>query len=295
MSTPSIDIQRKTEVLLEALPYIQQFRDSVFVVKYGGSFMDDPDPAVRSRVATDVVFLSAVGIRVVVVHGGGKSISRAIAASGATPVFRDGLRVTDQATIQVVEQTLNHEVNLEICEMIQHLGGRPLGIFGNRVLRARKLTHDQDGNPIDLGFVGEVTSVDSAPIHRALAEGYTPIISPLSSGPDGVIYNTNADIAASKLATALRARRLVYLSDVPGLLADPSDPGTLISTLLSSQVSGYQKKGVISKGMVPKINSAVEALQQGVRRVHLIDGRVPHSLLLEIFTDRGVGTEIVSD
>ncbi len=288
-----MDIQTKTEVLLEALPYIQRFRSSVFVVKYGGSFMDDPDPEVRSRVATDLVFLSSVGIHLVVVHGGGKAISRAMARSGIQPVFRNGLRVTDEPTIRIVEQTLNRQVNLDICEMIQRRGGRPLGIIGNRVLETRKLTVGEKGEAIDLGFVGEVLSVDTRPIERALSEGYMPIISPIGMDREGRSYNTNADIAASRVAAALHARRLVFLSDVPGLLRDPSNTDTLISTLRVSEVEAYKDSGVIAEGMRPKIDSGVHALCEGVRRVHLIDGRVPHSLLLEIFTDRGIGTEIV--
>lgn len=288
-----MDIQTKTEVLLEALPYIQRFRGSVFVVKYGGSFMDDPNPEVRSRVATDLVFLASVGIHVVVVHGGGKAISRAMAASGIQPAFRNGLRVTDEATIRIVEQTLNREVNLDICEMVQRRGGRPLGIIGNRVLETRKLTVGDDGKAVDLGYVGEVLSVDTRPIQRALGEGYMPIISPIGMDREGRSYNTNADIAASRVAAALHARRLVFLSDVPGLLRNPADHGSLISTLRVSEVDAYKDSGVIAEGMRPKIDSGVHALCEGVRRVHLIDGRVPHSLLLEIFTDQGIGTEIV--
>ncbi len=283
----------KAQVLLEALPYIQTFRGSTFVVKYGGSFMDDPDPEVRARVAIDIVFLAAVGIHVVVVHGGGKAISRSMEKAGLKPVFADGLRVTDEETMAVVKRTLNKEVNADICQMIESNLGKPHGMHGDTVLACSKLERDDAGNRIDLGLVGEVTEVKVKLIKKALQDGCTPVISPVAEGLDGKTYNVNADLAAARVASALRARRLVFMSDVPGLLRDPSDPSSLISTLKISEVDGLKQEGVIAKGMVPKITGAIRALQEGVHRVHFIDGRMPHSLLLEIFTDKGVGTEIV--
>lgn len=283
----------KARVLLEALPYIQNFRGSTFVVKYGGSFMDDPDPEVRARVAFDIVFLAAVGIHVVVVHGGGKAISRSMAEAGLEPVFADGLRVTDEKTMSVVKRTLNKEVNADICKMIQDKKGKPLGMHGDTILACKKLERDEEGNKVNLGMVGEISEVKVKLIKKALREGVTPIISPVAEGLDGKAYNINADLAAARVASALRARRLVFMSDVPGLLEDPTNPQSLISTVKISEVDGLKKRKVIDRGMLPKMNGAIRALRDGVHRVHFIDGRMPHSLLLEIFTDKGVGTEIV--
>lgn len=292
VDTSSIDVPTKAEVLVEALPYIQRFRGSTFVIKFGGSFMDEP--GARAQVATDAVFLAAVGVKVVLVHGGGKAISRAMEEAGLKPVFKNGFRVTDAEAVEIVGKTLDGETNLSICETIQAKYGRPIGIPGRKVLKAKKMTRDAEGNEIDLGFVGEVTDVDARAIIRALEQGYTPVVSPTACDKEGQLYNVNADIAAGNIAAALNARRLVYLCDVPGLLRDPKDPSTLISTLYSDDVDGLKKEGVISSGMAPKVDSAVAALRSGVRRAHFIDGRVPHSILVEIFTDKGIGTEIVS-
>jgi acetylglutamate kinase len=287
------EITAKAEVLLEALPYIQDFRGSTFVVKYGGSFMDDPNPAARERVAHDIAFLAAVGINVVVVHGGGKAITRAMETSGLKANFINGLRVTDEATIAVVKKTLDEVVNRDVCDAIGNARGKPKGMSGDSVLVCEKLAVDDEGNPVDLGYVGDVTEVKVKLIKKEIAEGFIPIISPVAEGLDNKPYNINADVAAGRVASALRARRLVYMSDVPGLLSDPKNPESLISTLRTSQVDDLKKKGVIDKGMRPKVQSAVRALQEGVQRVHFIDGRLAHSLLLEIFTDKGIGTEIV--
>ncbi len=287
------EITAKAKVLLEALPYIQDFRGSTFVVKYGGSFMDDPNPEVRNRVAYDIAFLAAVGINVVVVHGGGKAITRAMAESGLKSNFINGLRVTDEATVQIVKRTLDEIVNRDVCDAITLARGKPAGLPGDSVLICEKLTVDDDGNNVDLGYVGDVTEVKVKVIKKEILEGAIPVISPVAEGFDGKPYNVNADTAAGRVASALRARRLVYMSDVPGLLADPKDLDSLISTLKISQVDELKKRGVIDKGMRPKVASAIRALQEGVQRVHFIDGRLPHSLLLEIFTDKGIGTEIV--
>ena len=284
----------KAQVLLEALPYIQRFHDSVFVVKYGGSFMDSDDPEVRERVAADIVFLNSVGIKVVVVHGGGKAITRAMAKTNIVPQWRNGIRVTDAETIKIVENTLNNEINTDICAMIAKRKGNALGMPGNLVNLCEKMTaKDENGTIVDLGFVGDIKSVKTKLIKKALAEGKIPVISPIALDENDQPYNTNADAAASAVASALKARRLVFMSDVPGLLADPKDPSSLISTLRVHEVPRLKKEGIISAGMIPKVDSAVRALQSGVRRVHFIDGRTPHSLLLEIFTDKGVGTEIL--
>ncbi len=287
------EVTAKAEVLLEALPYIQDFRGSTFVIKYGGSFMDDPDPVARARVAYDLAFLAGVGINVVVVHGGGKAITKAMASSGLKANFVNGLRVTDEATIAVVKKTLDDVVNKDVCEAIASAKAKPKGMSGDSVLVCQKLTTDDDGNTVDLGYVGDVTEVKVKLIKKEIAEGFVPVISPVAEGYDGKPYNVNADLAAGRVASALRARRLVYMSDVPGLLSNPPDPESLISTLKTTQVEELKKKGIIDKGMRPKVQSAIRALQEGVQRVHFIDGRLSHSLLLEIFTDKGIGTEIV--
>lgn len=288
------EIISKAAVLVEALPYVQTFRGSTFVIKYGGSFMDDPDPEIRARVAGDIAFLSAVGIHAVVVHGGGKAISRAMESKGLQAKWVNGLRYTDGETVKVVQNVLSRQVNGEVCEMLQVRKDRPLGIPGENVLQCERMETDSDGNEVDLGYVGNVTTVKAKIIKKAIKDGYTPVISPVAVDEDGQTYNVNADAAAACVASALRARRLVYMSDVPGLLADPNNLNTLISTLKVSQVEKLKKNGTISAGMVPKIDSAIQALDAGVHRVHFIDGRLPHSLLLEIFTDTGIGTEIVN-
>jgi len=255
--------------------------------------MDDPDPAARIRVAYDIAFFAAVGINVVVVHGGGKAITKAMESSGLTPTFDKGMRVTDEAAIAIVKQTLDEVVNKEVCEALAATKAKPKSMPGSSVLVCQKLTVDDDGNPVDLGYVGEITEVKIKLIKKEITEGFIPVISTVAEGYDGKPYNVNADVVAGRIASALRARRLVYMSDVPGLLSNPADPTSLISTLKIGQVDDLKKKGVIDKGMRPKILSAVRALEEGVQRVHLIDGRLAHSLLLEIFTDTGIGTEIV--
>ncbi len=289
-----LDVTTKAAVLLEALPYIQRFRDAIFVVKYGGAFMDDADPAVRTRVATDIAFLHAAGIKVVVVHGGGKAITRALADAKVSTQFQNGLRVTDADTVKVVDHTLNKVVNLDICEILQAKNARPLSIPGNNILVCEKKKVELNGETLDLGFVGETHTVKTKVIKKALNDGYIPIISPIACDEEGQVYNTNADAAAGRVAAALRARRLVYLCDVPGLMRDMNRPESLISSLNINEVEDLLLNGTISQGMIPKTDSAVKALLSGVHRVHFIDGEQPHSLLLEIFTDQGVGTEIVN-
>ena len=284
----------KAATLLEALPYIQRFRSHTFVVKYGGSFMDSPDPSVRSGVARDVVFLEAVGINPVVVHGGGKAITRAMESAGLKAQFVQGQRITDQAAVDVVERVLSREINPEIVRIINDLGGKAKGFSGTEIFACRKLwLTDERGGKADIGFVGEVTGVNVDPIRECIRRSITPVISPTARGEDGKIYNCNADIAAAQAAIALKARRLVFMSDVPGLMRDPQNPATVIATLRSAEVDGLKVAGIIDKGMIPKVNSAVEAVKAGVEKVSFVDGRTNHSVLLEIFTDAGVGTEVV--
>lgn len=280
------DLINKADVLLEALPYIQRFRSSTFVVKYGGSFMDSTDPKVRTSVAADIVFLEAAGINPVVVHGGGKAITRAMEKAGIQARFVHGLRVTDEASMRIVEDVLANVINRDIIEMIQKLGGKARGFSGKEVFRCRRFDSQ-------LGYVGDVTGVEVDAVRKCLRSSVTPVISPIGLGEDGHAYNINADVAAAKLAMAIGARRLVFMSDVPGLLRDPRDPATLISHLAVKEVDELKAAGVIDKGMIPKVDSAVEAVTAGVHRVHFVDGRIPHSVLLEIFTDQGIGTEVV--
>jgi len=280
--------KRKASILVEALPYVRRFRGSIFVVKYGGSFMDSPDPAIRAGVAQDLVFLNFVGIRVVVVHGGGKAVTRELESRGLEAKFVNGLRITDSNAIEVVDQILNGTVNEEVASFVASHDCDVQRIAGKQVLRCRKLEQDPD-----LGFVGEIKEVETDLILEALDAGKMPILSSTGSDDSGQCYNVNADTAAARVAMALGARRLVYLSDVPGLLRNPEDPESLLSSLPVHQVQPLKEEGVIAQGMLPKVNSAVDALKSGVNRVHFIDGRLAHSILLEIFTDQGIGTEIV--
>ncbi|MCX7722610.1 MAG: acetylglutamate kinase [Verrucomicrobiae bacterium] len=288
------DLIAKAATLLEALPYIQRFRSQTFVIKYGGSFMDSPDPEVRTGVARDIVFLEAVGINPVVVHGGGKAISRAMEAAGLKPKFVQGLRVTDRATVELVEQVLSREINPEIVRAIEQFGGKARGFSGTEIFTCRKFRpKTASGEELDIGFVGDVIGVNTEPLRECIRRNVTPVISPTARGEDGQVYNCNADVAAAQAAIALKAKRLVFMSDVPGLLRDPSDPNSVIPHLQVGEVEELKMAGVIDAGMIPKIDSGVAALKAGVEKVSLVDGRVPHAVLLEIFTDEGVGTEIV--
>jgi acetylglutamate kinase len=285
----------KANVLLEALPYLLRFRGETFVVKYGGSFMDSPDPAVRQGVARDIVFLAAAGILPVVVHGGGKAITRAMEKSGLKPSFIQGRRVTDEATMEVVERVLSREINAEVVGAINQLGGNARGFPGSDIFTARKLwLRDADGAKLDAGFMGEAASVKTAPLRACLRRSLTPVCSPTARSRDGRLYNCNADAAAARMAIALRACRLIFMSDVPGVMRDPKDPSTVIPRLRAGEARALKKSGIIDKGMIPKVDAALAAIGAGVRKVSLVDGRVPHAILLEIFTDKGIGTELIA-
>jgi acetylglutamate kinase len=288
------DLIIKAETLLEALPYIQKFSGATFVVKYGGSFMDSPDANVRNGVARDIVFLEAVEINPIVVHGGGKAITRAMEKAGLKADFVQGQRVTNEATVKIVDDVLSREINPEIVKTINALGGKAKSLAGTDIFTCKKLlVEGGDGRKIDIGFVGEVTGVNTKPLLDCIKRGITPVISPTACGVDGKIYNCNADVAAAQAAIALKAKRLVFMSDVPGLLRNASKPDSVISHLKTDEAAVLKKSGVIDKGMIPKVDSAVAAIQSGVEKVSFVDGRVPHAVLLEIFTDEGVGTEIV--
>lgn len=287
------DLISKAATLLEALPYIQKFSGATFVIKYGGSFMDSPDPIVRYGVARDIVFLEAVEINPVVVHGGGRAISRALEVAGLKSTFVQGQRVTDEASVEVVEHVLSREINPEIVKTLNELSGQARGFSGTEIFTCRKLCPGPDGGRLDLGLVGEVTKVNTGPLRECIEQGITPVISPTARGEDGRIYNCNADVAAAQAAIALRAKRLVFMSDVPGLMRDPKDIATVIPHLRIDEVDALKKAGVIDQGMIPKVDSAVAAIKSGVDKVSFVDGRVQHAVLLEIFTDAGAGTEIV--
>ena len=285
----------KAAALLEALPYIQKFSGATFVIKYGGSFMDSPDPDIRNGVARDIVFLEAVEINPVVVHGGGKAITRAMENAGLKSSFIQGQRVTDEATVKIVDEVLSREINPEVVAAINSSGGLARGFAGPDIFKCRKIQmNGLEGRALDLGYVGEVIQVNTAPLLDCIEKGITPVISPTARGQDGKIYNCNADVAAAQVALALKARRLVFMSDVPGLLKNPADPQSLISHLQIEQVAALKRNGVIDKGMIPKIDSAVAAINAGVEKVSIVDGRIQHAVLLEIFTDAGVGTEVVN-
>ncbi len=287
------DLISKADVLLEALPYLQRFRGETFVIKYGGSFMDSPDPAGRNGVARDIVFLEAAGIKPVVVHGGGKAITRAMDAAGLKAEFVMGMRVTDEAAVGVVDRVLSREINPEVVAAINSFQGRARGFAGTDIFTCRRLLLDgTDGKALDIGFVGEVTGVRTASLLECIQQGITPVISPTARGADGKVYNCNADVAAAQAAIALKARRLVFMSDVPGLMRDPKDPATVMPRVGAGEVDELKRSGIVDQGMIPKVDSAVAAIKAGVEKVSFVDGRVPHAVLLEIFTDQGVGTEV---
>jgi len=286
---------QKASVLIEALPHIQRFRGETVIVKFGGSSMDNPD--VVRDILEDIAFMSCVGLRPVIVHGGGKAINARMKEKGLQATFVKGLRGTDPETLQIVEQVLNREVNPELVSILNGFGCKARGIHGEDIITVRKhVAEDPDtGTALDWGLVGEITGVDVEPVKAYLEADITPIITPLGADAARQIYNINADAAAAGLAERLQARKLVFLSDVPGLLADPKDRNSLMSTLHLSEVESLIERGIIGGGMLPKISGALKALKAGVRKTHIIDAALPHSLLLELFTDKGVGTEIVND
>lgn len=274
---------RKEDVLVEALPYIQQFEHTTFVIKYGGAAMEEE--ALKQSVAQDVTLLRKIGIDVVVVHGGGKEITALSNQLRLETKFVNGRRYTDEQTRDVVQMVLAGLINKDIVRRINMHGGRAVGLSGidASLLTAKRYEEH------DLGFVGEVTGVNAALIRNLLTDGYLPVIAPLGVDEAGTVYNINADIAAGEIAAALEAVKLVYLSDIEGVKAN----GILLSHLTEDDARTFISSGQISGGMIPKVESALKALRAGVQKVHIIDGRVPHGLLLEIFTKEGIGTEIV--
>ena len=273
----------KAAVLVEALPYMQNFRGKTFLIKVGGSAMEDKD-LVR-KLMRDIVFMEVVGINPVLVHGGGKAISKAMQDAGLEAKFVNGLRITDEAAIAIVEQTLSREVNPGLVEMLKSFGGRAFGVSGREVFTAERVP--------ELGCVGKVSACDTDIIHAFVASENVPVVSPVASEvATGSPLNVNADLAASALAAELKADKLIYLSDVLGVMRDPADAESLIHTVTAKETETLIDEEVITGGMIPKVRSATEALGRGVGKIHLIDGRIPHSLLLEVFTKGGIGTEI---
>ena len=283
----------KADVLVEALPYIQRFRNSIMVIKFGGSAMEDAELVAGAM--RDVVMLEAIGIRPVVVHGGGKAISAELKKRNIPTRFVNGLRYTCERTIEVVDDVLHNQVNKNLVKLGEEAGGKLRGVSGKQVLKAKKTLskNPETGELEEVGFVGEVVGVNTCLIMDALNHGFIPVVTPLGKGDDGQIYNINADTAACQVAAALFARKLVFISDVPGILSDKDDESSVIATIRTDEIDTLIRSKVLSGGMLPKIAGCVSALNAGINKVHLIDGRIKHSLLLEIFTGNGVGTQIV--
>ncbi|MBK1791164.1 acetylglutamate kinase [Persicirhabdus sediminis] len=288
-------VTNKASVLIEALPYLQSFRGHTFLIKMGGSAMDNPE--LVQKVMRDIVFLEVAGVNPVVVHGGGKAISAAMKESGLDAQFIGGFRVTSPEAINIVEKTLSGTINPGLVNMIRQFGGKAAGVPGTDVFIGERIKgKNDDGEMVDIGRVGQAVGCQLERMHDALKSDIVPVISPLASElGTGKPLNVNADLAAAALAKELRATKLIYLSDVPGLMQDPSKPETLIPSINRKKAAELMADGTISGGMIPKISSALDALSAGVGKVHFIDGRTPHSLLLEIFTKSGIGTEIISE
>jgi acetylglutamate kinase len=291
--THDSDYIRKAEatrvrVLSEALPYIQQFTGRTVVVKYGGAAMKDS--TLKDKVIRDVVFLACVGLRPVVVHGGGPEINSWLGKLGIEPQFKNGLRVTDAATMDVVEMVLVGRVNKELVSLINRAGGKAVGLCGKdgNLIKARP-----DGRE-GIGFVGEVSSVDTKLVESLVNSGYIPVVSSVAADETGQAYNINADTVAGEIAAALGAEKLILLTDTAGILENYKDPSTLIPKVSIQDARQLIDKGIVAGGMIPKVNCCVRSLAQGVRAAHVIDGRIPHALLLEIFTDEGIGSMIVA-
>lgn len=285
-------VTTKAATLIEALPYLQAFRGQTFLIKMGGSAMENPE--LVKKVMRDIVFLEVVGINPVIVHGGGKAISAAMKEAGLQAEFIGGFRVTSPEAIEIVEKTLSNELNPGLVDMLREFGGKAVGVPGTDVFIGERIKGTNDaGEKVDIGRVGQVVGSQKARMQEALDAEIVPVISPLASElGTGKPLNVNADLAAAALAKDLRAAKLIYLSDVPGLMKDPSDAETLIASINPEQAASLMADGTISGGMIPKVNSALDALKNGVEKVHFIDGRQGHSLLLEIFTKSGIGTEI---
>lgn len=282
-----IDYDIRANVMVEALPYLQEYNDKVVVVKYGGNAMTND--ALKQAVMQDIVLLSLVGIKVVLVHGGGPEINAMLKKINKPSEFVNGLRYTDEETIDIVQMVLAGKVNKDLVMLLQRAGGKAMGMCGldGKMIQAEQL------NP-DLGFVGEITDINPEVINTALNNGYIPVISTVAAGKNGEVYNINADTAAARIAAEMKAKNLILLTDIKGLLEDKDDENTLIRAVGVSEVPYLKKQGIISGGMIPKIECCVEAVRRGVKQTSIIDGRIPHSILLELLTDVGAGTMITA-
>ena len=286
---------RKSKALIEALPYIQSFKDKIVVVKFGGSAMVNKDTF--QSVLQDVVFMKSIGMKPVIVHGGGPFISSEMEKRGKKPLFINGCRVTDKETLEIAIDVLTNQIGNLIIDQINEMGAKGVCVWGenNSPIKAIKLvSKSNDGSETeDLGYVGEPTEIECDSFMDLFEYDQIPIVPPIAKGVDGENYNVNADNVASFVAGALKAEKLVFISDTHGISTDPSDPESFVSTLHEDEVNRLIKSGVISGGMLPKANACISAMREGVRKAHIIDGHIPHSLLLEIFTDKGIGTQII--
>jgi len=286
----------KAEALIEAMGYIRQFRGRIVVVKLGGSVLDDT--ALERQMLTDIAFMATVGMRPILVHGGGKAITRAMQQAGIEPVWVQGRRYTDERTLTIVEHTLVHQINEGICKTLKELGCQPMGLhsLSSCVLFGRTLRLEgPEGRKIDAGLVGEVTSVNGQLLQTLCADGTIPVIAPVAYDRAGGKLNVNADSAAGKVAAEIKAEKLVMVSDTHGIRRNIDDPESWFSTLDEQQIKQMVEEGIITEAMYPKVEACLAALEAGVKKAHIIDGRIPHSLLLEIYTDKGVGTQIVKN
>ena len=283
----------KAATLIEALPYIQSFRGKIVVVKYGGSTITGDGEI--DTVLRDLVFMESVGMKPVLVHGGGPAIDRRLRERGIESKRVQGLRVTTIEAMKVVEQTLFGEVNAGLVEQINRLGGGAIGVSAKEadVMHVRKHMVQTDNGSVDLGYVGDVERIDSSPLADLIDKGLLPVVAPIGRGPDGESFNVNADTAAGEIAAALRAEKLVFLTDVKGIMENPTDETSLLSTVHVNDVDSMVENQTISGGMIPKVEACVKSVRAGVRKTHIIDGRIPHSMLLEFFTDEGIGSEII--
>ena len=280
-----MDNSKRAEVLIQAMPYIQKLAGQTIVVKYGGNAMQSEE--LKNAVMSDIVLMQLVGINVVLVHGGGPEINIMLEKTGKKSEFKNGLRVTDRETIDIVQQVLAGKVNKSLVQHLSQNGGRAIGLCGldGKMLMAKKLPSADD-----LGFVGEIDRVNPMIIMDSLKNGYIPVISTIAGGYNGEVFNINADLAAAKIAAKLGAKKLILMTDIRGLLRDVNDEDTLISTVNVNEVPNLIGNGIISGGMIPKIDCCVEAVRTGVKRAHILDGRLKHSILLELFSDEGIGT-----
>ena len=281
-----IDYDIRANALVEALPSLQEYNDKVVVVKYGGNAMTNE--TLKQAVMQDIVLLSLVGIKVVLVHGGGPEINAMLKKINKQSEFVNGLRYTDEETIDIVQMVLAGKVNKDLVQLLQRAGGKAMGLCGldGDLIKAKQL------NP-DLGFVGDITEIDPDPINTALNNGYIPVVSTVASGKNGEVFNINADTAAARIAAEMGAANLILLTDIKGLLEDKDDDSTLIRVVGVSEVPYLKNQGIISGGMIPKIDCCVEAVRRGVKKTNIIDGRIPHSILIELLTDIGAGTMII--